>query len=168
MIRLIDGTMERVGRFVSWLSLLLVVAVCCDVFFRYCFDLSYVISRELEWHLFALLFLLGAAYTLKHDQHVRVDLFYQKMPPRLRGFVNVAGCFVFLFPGCFLIIKTAIPFVVQAWQIREGSPDPGGLPARYLIKAALPLGFMLMSLQGLSFLGRNLLACAGIKLPADN
>lgn len=157
--------MEGVGRMVSWLALFLVLVVCADVFCRYCFNLSFVASRELEWHLFAMLFLLGAGYTLKHDQHVRVDLFYQKFSPRFRGLINVLGCLLFLFPGCFLLLKTSLPVVMQAWQIREGSPDPGGIPGRYLIKAMLPLGVFLLTIQGLSFLGRNLLASAGIRFP---
>jgi TRAP-type mannitol/chloroaromatic compound transport system permease small subunit len=164
IVSFIDGFMEKVGRLVSWSALALMLVVCGDVLLRYLFSLSYVASRELEWHLFALLFLLGAGYTLKHDKHVRVDVFYQGFPPRLKAAINVAGCLLLLFPGCFLVIKTSLPSVIQAWQIGEGSPDPGGIPARYLIKAVLPLGFALIAVQGFSFFCRSLLGCAGIRL----
>jgi len=153
--------MDRLGALVSWCSLALVVVVCIDVGLRYCFDTSHVATRELEWHLFAVLFLLGAGYTLKHDAHVRVDVIYQRLGPRMRAFINVAGCLVFLFPGCYLVIKTAVPFVQQAWEIREGSPDPGGIPARYLLKGVLPAAFSLLVLQGTAFFLKNCLVLFG-------
>ncbi len=160
-IQWIDGWMERVGRAVSWCTLALVLVVCADVGLRYLFNISHVATRELEWHLFAVLFLLGAGYTLKHDAHVRVDVFYQRLSPRMQALVNVVGCLVFLLPGCWLVIKTAWPFAQQAWEIREGSPDPGGIPARYLLKACLPAAFLLLAVQGISFFCRNLLVLTG-------
>jgi len=104
-IALVDGFMERLGRTVSWCSLALVLVVCVDVGLRYLFAVSFVATRELEWHLFALLFLLGAGYTLKHDGHVRVDVFYQRLGPRARAAVNVVGCLLFLFPGSSILFQ---------------------------------------------------------------
>ncbi|HHK60368.1 MAG TPA: TRAP transporter small permease subunit [Desulfobacterales bacterium] len=158
----VDGLTERLGRLVSWCAFLLVILVCLDVGLRYLFALSFVAFRELEWHLFALLFLLGAASTLKRDGHVRVDVLYQRLGPRSRAAINVAGCLLFLFPGCYLVIATALPFVQQAWAIREGSPDPGGLPARYLLKGVIPAAFGLLALQGVAFFLRNLCVLFGV------
>ena len=155
IIAVIDGFTHRIGKTVMWLSLAIVLLVACDVGMRYFLNKSYVMVRELEWHIYALLFLLAAGYTLKEDAHVRVDVLYQHFSPRMRAAVNAIGCLIFLFPGCFLILKTSIPFVQYAWQLGEVSPDPGGLPARWLLKAAIPFSFCLIAMQGVSFFLKN-------------
>ncbi len=157
-----DRLAEGLGRLVSWCALFLVLLVCLDVALRYCLAVSFVAFRELEWHLFAVLFLLGASPTLKHDGHVRVDVFYQRLGRRGRAAVNVCGCLFFLFPGCYLVVASSLPFVQQAWAIREGSPDPGGLPARYLLKGVIPVAFSLLALQGSAFFLRNLCLLFGV------
>ena len=144
------------GRAVSWASLALVLLVTFDVALRYLLGVSFVADEELEWHLFSIMFLLGAAHTLKKGGHVRVDVLYQRLPRRGRAAVDLAGSLLFLFPGCFLVIKTSLPFVKASWMMHEGSPDPGGLPARYLLKAAIPVGFGLVALQGIPFFLRAL------------
>ncbi len=149
---------ELSGRLVAWLVLLLVLLISYDVAMRYLFQGGSVALQELEWHLFALIFLLGAAYTLKHDGHVRVDVFYQnRMGVRGRAWVDLLGSIFFLLPFCLLVILSSWPFVQDAWQFHEASPDPGGLPARWLLKAAIPLGFLLLLLQGMAQAIRNLL-----------
>ncbi|NDY41925.1 TRAP transporter small permease subunit [Dissulfurirhabdus thermomarina] len=159
--RAADALNDAVGRAASWLSLALVVLVTVDVALRYLFRVSFVAAQELEWHLFAVLFLLGAGYTLRHDAHVRVDVFYQRFGPRTRALVNLLGCLFFLFPGCFLVIKTSWPFVAASWRALEGSPDPGGLPYRFALKAMIPLAFVLLALQGVSLAVRSAAALAG-------
>lgn len=161
-IAIIDAFTERVGKAVMWLSLILVLLVCADVAMRYLFSLSFVALREMEWSAYSLLFLLGAAYTLRHDAHVRVDVLYQNLGPRGRAAVNLLGCLLFLFPGCWLVIDTSLPFVEYSLLISEASPDPGGMPLLWPIKAAIPVGFAMLALQGLSFLLRNLLVFAGV------
>lgn len=143
---------EWIGRLTAWLVVALVLLVCYDVTMRYLFQAGSVALQELEWHLFALIFLLGAGYTLKHDEHVRVDVFYQArwMTPRRRAGVNLFGCLFLLLPFCVLMVVSAVPFVEQAYQWSEGSPDPGGLPYRWLLKAMIPFGFVLLALQGLA------------------
>ena len=132
--------------------------VCYDVAMRYLFQAGSVALQELEWHLFALIFLLGAAYTLKHDEHVRVDVLYQAkwMTPRRRAMVNLFGCLFLLLPFCILMIVSSVPFVEQSYGWGEASPDPGGLPHRWLLKAMIPLGFVLLVLQGLALCIRSL------------
>ncbi|MBF0447781.1 MAG: TRAP transporter small permease subunit [Magnetococcales bacterium] len=146
----IDRFSEGVGRGVSWISVVLVLVVFSDVVMRYLFNHSTVFIQELEWHLFSVLFLLGAGYTLHHDQHVRVDLLYQRLTPIRKAWVNLLGVFFFLLPGCFLIVYVSLPWVMTAYEIGEISPDPGGIPFRFLIKSVVPLGFVLLMLQGVS------------------
>jgi TRAP-type mannitol/chloroaromatic compound transport system permease small subunit len=101
--------------------------------------------------------LLGAAYTFKHDEHVRVDVLYQSrwMNDKHRAWINLLGGALFLLPFCILIITSAWPFVQNAYQIGETSPDPGGLTHRYLLKAAIPAGFFLLMLQGIAAMIRS-------------
>ena len=150
VIRTIDAINERVGRAVSWLALLLVLITAYDVLMRYLFRTSYVFIAELEWHLFAFLFLVGAGYTYLHDGHVRVDIFYAQSTRRRRALIDVVFTVFFLFPMCFMLIRTSIPFVAASWAVLEGSPDPGGLPGRLVVKAAIPVGFLFLALQGVS------------------
>jgi len=150
MISWIDKLNGWVGRSVSWLNTILVLIVCIDVLLRRYLNLTQVWVGELEWHLFALIFLFGAGFTLLKNKHVRVDLFYENFPEREKAWVNLVGNFVFLIPWCILLIYYSIYFGYDAWLLKETSPDPGGLPARYLIKFAIPLGLFLLALQGLS------------------
>jgi TRAP-type mannitol/chloroaromatic compound transport system permease small subunit len=148
----IDAVSEWTGRATAWLVLGMVLLIDYDVAMRYLFRVGSVALQELEWHLFALIFLLGAAYTLKHDDHVRVDLIYQSrwMGHRRRAWVDLVGTVLLLVPFCLLVIVSSWPFVQSAFVHAEGSPDPGGLPYRWLLKAAIPLGFGLLMLQGLA------------------
>jgi TRAP-type mannitol/chloroaromatic compound transport system permease small subunit len=114
--------------------------------------------QELEWHLFAIIFLLGAAYTLKRDRHVRVDILYLKFSPKTRAWVDLLGSIFLLLPFCILVIFASHKFVFNSFLIQETSPDPGGLPARYLLKACIPIGFFLVLLQGFSQSAKSFLA----------
>ena len=155
-IRLIESISEYSGRIVAWLVLVMVLVIGYDVTTRYVFQIGSVALQELEWHLFSLVFLLGAAYTLKHDGHVRVDIIYRsgKINDKHRAWIDLLGTIFFLIPFCLLIIISAWPFVNNAYNFAEGSPDPGGLPYRYLLKAVIPFGFGLVLLQGLAIILR--------------
>ena len=154
----LDRASERIGQWLAWLVLLLVALVCYDVMMRYFFRSGSIALQELQWHLFSALFLLGAAATLKRDEHVRVDLIYRSrhVSARGRARINLCGSLLLLAPFCVLIIVTSWPFVYQAWSFAEGSPDPGGLPLRWVAKAMIPLGFFLLLLQGLAECLKNL------------
>ena len=152
----IDSCNELMGRFVSWIVVFLVAIVFIDVVMRYAANTSFVFIQELEWHLFGFIFLMGAGYTLLYDQHVRVDIIYQKLSSKGRAWVNVLGCIFFLIPGSLLIIYTSWSFVLESFASMECSPNPGGIPFRFIIKACIPLGYVLFLLQGLSMLIRNL------------
>ena len=146
----IDRSNEAVGRLVSWVTLLLVLVVFVDVVMRYLFKASFVFTQELEWHLFAFIFLIGAGYTLLHDGHVRVDIIYQRLGVKGRAWVNLIGVIFFLIPGCYLVISTSWHFVSNSFSMLEGSPDPGGIPYRFIVKGTMTVGYTLLLLQGLS------------------
>jgi len=150
LARRIDRFQERFGRGVSWLSLAMVLVVFGDVISRYVFRTTSGGVQELEWYLFGTLYLLAAGYTLLHDEHVRVDIMYSKLTPRRKAWLDFVLFWVFFFPSCLMVIYTAWPFVRTAWSVWEGSPDPGGLPLRWLLKSMIIAGFVLLVVQGIS------------------
>ncbi len=159
--RFIDGLNDRVGRAVAWLTTAMVLLTAYDTVMRYGFQKGSIALQELEWHLFGLIFLLGAAYTLKEDAHVRVDILYTRFNERQRAWINLVGTLIALLPFCALVIWSTKNFVLNSWGMREFSPDPGGLPARYALKAMIPLGFFLLALQGVSEAVKSLLVVLG-------
>lgn len=150
IVRIIDRINTWVGKAAGYIALLMVIIVTTDVIMRYAFDTTFVAVQELEWHLFGVLFLMGAGYTLMVDGHVRVDLFYQRLSPKGKAWINLIGVLFFLLPGCYLVLETSIQFFEMSYRINEGSPDPGGLPARWALKFFIPLGFSLVTIQGVS------------------
>lgn len=163
----LDAINETTGKATSWLTSILVALFCVDVALRYIFNLSFAGVFEMEWHLFAIIFLLGAGYTFKHDKHVRVDVIYSRFNGKQQAWVNLLGVIIFLFPLCIVIIKTSLLFVYNSWIINEGSPDPGGLPARYIIKSAIPVGFLLLLLQGISLALKSLITILSKESPHE-
>jgi TRAP-type mannitol/chloroaromatic compound transport system permease small subunit len=156
-IKIVDKLNTKLGSIISWITVLLVLVVCYDVFTRYFLNISSVAVQELEWHLFAALFLMGAAHTLKNDGHVRVDLFYSKLKPKGKAAINIIGTVLFLIPFCLLVIFSSKNFVLNSFNLKEISPDPGGLPARYILKAVLPVSFFFVLIQSLSLLFKSIL-----------
>ena len=144
-----DKVANLIGKFCSRLSFLLVILVSSDVFLRYVFNFSTASLYELEWHVFAVIFLLGSVYTLHIDEHVRVDVFYNKFSKRNRKLVNLFGNLIFVIPFGIVISYTSIPFVEDSYNILESSPDPGGLPFRFLIKSVITVSFFLVSFVGI-------------------
>lgn len=151
----IDQINERVGQWVSWLTLALVLLVFVNVFLRYVFNLPLAWSKELEWHLFALIFLFGAGYSLRHDRHVRVDLFYEKAEKADQQRINFWGTLLFLIPWCLVLIYAGWNAAVDAWRMGERSPESAGLSNLWLIQFALPVGISLLLLQGIAELIRS-------------
>lgn len=163
----IDRVNAWVGRFVAWTTALVVMVVFVDVVMRYAFSISFVFTQELEWHLFAFIFLMGAGYTLLRDGHVRVDVFYQRFGRRAQAAINFFGVLFFLIPGCTMILLTSLKFVITAYNVMEGSPDPGGIPYRYILKACIPAGFTLILLQGFSLGVKSFFTMIGKDLETD-
>jgi len=150
----IDGLNQRLGALLRWLALLMVFMGAYNAVARYLtryagVPLSSNALNEAQWYLFSLIFLLGAAYGLKVDAHVRVDVLYGRLSTRARGWIDLLGTVLFLVPFCLLMLWVSVPTVRNSWTIREVSPDPGGLP-RWPIKAVILVAFALLLLQGFS------------------
>lgn len=150
----IDRFQDRVGHVLYWLTLAMVVIGGYNAVVRYLdkytgMTLSSNTYLELQWYLFAILFLVGAAYTLRHDAHVRVDILYTQLGPKGKAWINLLGTVLFLFPFCVLMLWVSWPAVMNSWEVMEMSPDPGGLP-RYPIKTVIPVAFLLVMVQGVS------------------
>ncbi len=159
--QLIDAINEKIGLGVSWLTTIMVITVVYDVIMRYGFKRGNIAVQEMEWHLFAVIFLIGAAYSLKKDAHVRVDIIYTKLNTKQKAWIDFIGTFIFLIPFCIIIIYSTRNFIESSWAVGETSPDPGGLPGRYILKAMIPAGFILVLLQGISQAIKNLLVIIG-------
>jgi TRAP-type mannitol/chloroaromatic compound transport system permease small subunit len=156
-IKFIDKLNSKIGVGISFLTALLVIVVCYDVVTRYFLKSSSVAVQELEWHLFSVIFLMGAAYTLLTENHVRVDVIYSRLSEKKKAWINLIGTIIFLIPLCAMILYTSWNFVATSFAIGETSPDPGGLPARFIIKSVLPIAFVFILLQGISLLFKSIL-----------
>ncbi|GLR16457.1 C4-dicarboxylate ABC transporter [Portibacter lacus] len=131
------------------MNIVLVVLICVDVLLRYFFNSTEKWIIELEWHIFAAIFLIGASYTFKNDKHVRVDLFYQNFSVQKKAWVNILGNILFLIPWCLVVIYSSYKYGMVSLSYLEGSPDPNGLPARYIIKFIITIGFTLLLFQAI-------------------
>ena len=152
--QLIDALSERIGKLVGWLTLWMVCLGAFNAIARYAgrftgANLSSNAYLELQWYMFSLIFLLGAAHTLQRDQHVRVDVLYGRLSEIGKARIDFAGAVLFLIPFCIFGLVMSWPSVRNSWTVWEISPDPGGLP-RYPIKTAMLICFALLLLQGLS------------------
>lgn len=145
----IDAIVDAAGGLVAWVMLALVLLMSANVLLRYLFSIGSVAAQELEWHLMSPIVLIGMAYALLHDGHLRVDLIYAKFPKRARLVLNLAASLIgVVFSG--LVIWLAWKYVLQSYAIGEGSPDPGGLPYRFVLKAFIPLGFAFLLLYSIA------------------
>jgi len=150
---------SRVGGAVSWLCLLMVGLGAWNALARYLgrfvgVDLASNGFIEAQWYLFSMLFLLGAASTLREDAHVRVDVLYGSLERRGKAWIDLVGTLFLLLPFCVFGVVESWDWVLHSWEGKEGSPDPGGLP-RYPLKTMVPVGFALLALQGVSILIRK-------------
>lgn len=150
LARKIDAVQDVFGRALAWLMLVMVLVVFTDVVMRYAISRTYVFTQELEWYLFAFTYLMGAGYVLLWDEHVRVDIVYSRLRPRTRAWLDLVLFFVFFFPSCLLVIYTTWPFFRNAFAVLEGSPDPGGIPARWALKGVIIVAFSVLVIQGVS------------------
>ncbi|MGI9331472.1 MAG: TRAP transporter small permease subunit [Gammaproteobacteria bacterium] len=147
-----------VGRSVAWLTLLMVLVTFTIVVLRR-LDLGWIWLQESVTFMHAAVFMLGAAYTLAKEEHVRVDVFYRGADPRRRAFIDALGALLFILPVTTFLFLQSLDYVSVAWQIREGSRDAGGLayPAVPLVKSLIPLTAVLLGIQGVVMLLRNIL-----------
>lgn len=145
----IDALNERIGLGISW-ALLLAVLICSgNAIVRYSFNISSNAWLEIQWYLFGAIFLLASSYTLRRNEHVRIDVIVGRFSKRTQAWVDVFGFIFFLLPATLLILYFAVPFAMESVRNQEVSSNAGGLivwPAKILI----PIGFMLLTLQGIS------------------
>ncbi len=160
MSKFLDAVSIKVGHAVSWLTLLMVLVTFVIVVMRYAFGAGLIwLQESLTW-MHAAVFMLGAAYTLQQEQHVRVDIFYRKMSDKHRAWVDFLGVLVFIFPICAFFVYTSIDYVAASWSIREVSRNSGGLPYPFvpLLKSVLIIMPVAVGLQGISLLLRSIQA----------
>ena len=156
-VHYIDLFTDRSGRLLAWLALAMALVTTVVVIQRYGFNVGSIAAQEAVTYMHGCLFMLGAAYTLKADSHVRVDIFYRNFSPRARAWINSLGGIVFLLPLCAFIGFASWNYVSESWLIRETSPEPGGIPAVFLLKSLIPLMAFNLFLQGLAETLRNAL-----------
>lgn len=144
------------GQAISWLTLLMVLTTFAIVVLRYAFETGWIAMQESVIYMYALVFLIGIPYTLKHDGHVRVDIFYCKMKPRNKAWINFLGTLLLLIPVTLFIAWISWDYIAASWSMREASGEAGGLPGVYLLKSSLLLMTMLLFIQGISQLLVNI------------
>lgn len=156
----LDAIVEVCGWVAAWTGFALVLVMAGNVLLRYLFHTGSVAMQELEWHLMSPLTLLCIAYTIKHEGHVRVDILYVHLPARVRQAIDLFAA-ISVIAISVIIILLSWKYVMQSYRIGEGSPDPGGLPYRFILKAMIPAGFVLLLLQSLAATLRALLPFLG-------
>ena len=157
LLKALDAFTEATGRWLAWLALGMAAVTAFVVLLRYGFNIGSIAAQEAVTYMHGALFMLGAAFTLKHGGHVRVDIFYRRFTPRTQAWINSLGAIVFLLPVCLFILGVSWNYVAESWAIREVSPEPGGIPAVFLLKTLLLLLPVNLVLQGVAEIVRNTL-----------
>lgn len=153
LLKFLDTVCRHITLACGWVACVAMILLLCNVFYdvimRYAFNDVSIGMQELEWHLFAVVFLLGTPYAMQKDGHVRVDIFYDLWRDRTKAWINLFGSAVFIMPFVVLVTWYGYDFARESYDLGEGSGDPGGLPHRWIIKASIPLSFLLMGIAGL-------------------
>ena len=147
--------------------LLVMLNVFIDVVLRYFFSTGSIALQEMEWHLFSVIILIGISYTLKEDGHVRVDLVYDRLSSKKKAMINMVGVFAFILPIALLVGISSIDNAYEAFRSMEQSGDPGGLTNRWIVKALIPLSFLLLIITSIGYFIRNLNIYKGIHPSCD-
>ena len=171
MLLRLETFFDRFSDVMGWIAGVLNLAMLFNVFYdaitRYFFNTGSIAMQEMEWHLFAMVFLFGIAYALKEDGHVRVDVLYDRFSPRWKAIVNIGGTVLFLLPLSVLIVEGSVWYVTEAYTSGEVSGDPGGLPYRWLIKLVIPASFVFLIVSATGFVIHNISILRGFAEPPD-
>lgn len=163
----LEHLINRFSDLLGKLSALLFVLLLCNVFFdvisRYVFNDVSIGMQELEWHLYAAMFLLGVPYALRTEGHVRVDVIYERLSPQHRAWIDIFGSLFLLLPFALLVGWYGVGFAHEAWALGETSGDPGGLPYRWVIKAVIPFAFFSMAISGIGLLLKSINILRGVE-----
>ena len=163
IISFFDKSNRVIGEYISWFIVFMVIIQLTIVMARYIFGIGFLKLQELLIYLHGLSFTLAAGYTLLSDEHVRVDLIYRASSNKYKSFINILGSFFFLIPFCLITYSTSFPYVKRSWKILEGSTETSGLNAVFLLKTALIIFPLLLFIQAISIIYRNIKVLIGIK-----
>jgi TRAP-type mannitol/chloroaromatic compound transport system permease small subunit len=161
MSSLIDALNERIGRSAIWLVLIAALISATNAVVRKVFSVSSNAFLEIQWYLFAGIFLLGAAYTLRHNEHVRIDVLSSRFSKRTQHLIEIFGTLLFLLPLCGMMVWLSVPWFIQSFTSGEVSANAGGLTL-WPVKLLVPIGFALLGLQGLSELIKRIAVVRGL------
>ena len=153
---MIDRAIDAIGRGAAWLNIGMVAATGVVVVLRYAFDVGAIFLQESVVYLHGAALLLGLSYALQHDDHVRVDVLYARLGDRAKTLIDVLGHVLFLLPLCVTIAVVSTPYAVRSWEVLEGSPEVGGVPAVFLLKTLLPVAAALLFVQAAALAVRGL------------
>lgn len=162
---IMEGIIEVCGRYSSLIWIALMLLIVGNVTLRYLLGTNYIALEELQWHMFAVGFMLALSYCFLHDGHVRVDVLAEHFQPKTRAVIEIIGILVLFLPFCYLILSYAYPFVERSYRINEVSAAPGGLPMRWIIKSVVLVAFTLMFMAGLSRMIRAFSFLTGFPTP---
>lgn len=161
-IQIINFINEWIGKTVSWLTLMMVITTFVIVILRYVFDSGWIAMQESVSYMHAMVFMLGAAYTLKHNAHVRVDIIYQHCSEKTKAWIDCIGALVLLMPVMGFIIWSSWEYVSDSWRIQESSRNSGGLPGVYLLKTIILCMAGLLILQSIALFLQNIAIALGL------
>lgn len=168
LMRFIDELNSSVGKVVSWLAVIMVLTQFTIVVMRYVFGIGSIMMQESIVYLHSFLFMAGAGYTLLHNGHVRVDVFYREVSVRKKAIVDLFGVIFLLLPVCSLIWFSSWDYVLQSWLILEGSVETSGIQARFILKSVILIFCALLGLQGIAMALRSFLVLKGVILPVED
>ena len=153
---LIDKLTDNIANGLLYILIALILLVFSTVFFRYVFNMSYIIIQEIIMYLHALIFMFGISYALKENSHVKIDVLYNTLNKRIQRVISIAGLVSFILPTALFIIYISIDMVTQSWVILEGSSEAGGLNLVFILKSLIPISGVLIFLQGISELIKHI------------
>ena len=153
---LIDKLTDNIAKGLLYILIALILLVFSTVFFRYVFNMSYIIIQEIIMYLHALIFMFGISYALKENSHVKIDVLYNTLNKRIQRVISIAGLVSFILPTALFIIYISIDMVTQSWVILEGSSEAGGLNLVFILKSLIPISGVLIFLQGISELIKHI------------
>ena len=163
IVNFFNKSNKVIGEYISWFIVFMVIIQLTIVMARYIFGVGFLKLQELLIYLHGLSFTLAAGYTLLSDEHVRVDLIYRTSSDKYKSVINILGSLFFLIPFCLITYSTSFPYVKRSWKILEGSPETSGLNAVFLLKTALIIFPLLLLIQAISIIYRNIKVIIEIK-----
>lgn len=168
LMRFIDGLNQNIGKTISWLALIMVITQFTVVVMRYVFGIGSIMMQESIIYMHSLLFMIGAGYTLLHNGHVRVDVFYREASVRKKAVIDMFGVVFLLLPVCILIWNSSWLYVYQSWSILEGSKETSGINAVFILKSVILVFCILLALQGIALALRSFLVLKGAIVPEED